>query len=116
MGTDMFSKKPPANTADGVVTRIFRKIIQKDVGQVAAIRLLNRYVAETETTKAGMSKCRNNYLNHMKNNKMTFKIFIDILSKIFKVRKLEFTVTIFYNNNKVTSHSETLVLNEKEDK
>lgn len=113
--SNIFSKKgKPVNSADGALARLFRKIVMEDKLLSRIDSLVNSYADRTETTKAGKSKCKNNLFTHIGNNKMTFKIFVMLLQKVFRVKKIDVNITIFYSKDKVTNHSETLILNDDE--
>lgn len=111
---NIFSKKGPiANSPDGVMAGLFRKIVIEDKLAPRVENLVASYADRTETTRAGKSKSRNNLLTHINNSKMTFKIFIMLLQKVFKVEKVEISITLFYPKEKVTNHTETLILKEE---
>jgi len=113
---NIFSKKgQPVNSADGALARLFRKIVVEDKLLPRVETLVNSYAERTETTRAGKSKCKNNLFTHIGNNKMTFKIFVMIMQKVFRVKKIEVNITIFYSRDKVSNHSETLILSEDND-
>ena len=113
--SNLFSKKgKPVNSADGSLAKLFRKIVMEDKLLSRVEPLVNSYAEQTETTKAGKSKCKNNLLTHISNNKMSFKIFVMLLQNVFRVKKIDINITIFYGKGKVTNHSETLTLSDEE--
>jgi len=113
---NMFSKKgPPVNSADGALARLFQKIVIEDKLAPRLESLVVNYAERTETTRATKSKVKNNLFTHINNNKMTFKILVMLLQKVFRVKKIEINITIFYSKDKVTNHSETLLLSEEQD-
>ena len=113
---NIFNKKgPPVNTSDGSLAKLFQTIVTEDKLTSSIENRVTNYAERTETTRSGKSKVKNNLFTHIHNNKMTFKILVMLLQKVFNVKKIEINVTIFYSKDKVTNHSETLLLSEDQD-
>lgn len=113
MAEKYFTDNPKTDsTADGALANLFRTIVTEDKLLPRIKPLVSSFAERTEHTKAGKNKCINNKMVHINNKKMSFKIFTMLLQDIFRVKKIELNITIFYSKDKVSNHSETIVLND----
>ena len=96
-----FGDKPvekTGNTANGVLTKMFRKIIF-DTGLVRSLMyFIDKYKAE------GGERAKTSIVKTITDSEMTWKYFIFLLFEVLKAKKVTFKIDIEWPNDKITSH------------
>jgi len=112
-GKNIFTDAPDcATSTDGALAGLFRKIMIEDKIVLRLPQWIQEYADRTEETSNGKSKCKHNMTTHIKNKIMTIKSFINIFQNVIKAKRVDFNVTIYYSNGKITNHGETLNLSD----
>lgn len=108
-------KEDASNTPDGIIVKLFRKILKEDKLENSIKNRIGEYFRLNCATPYDASAKTSNMLGHIGKGRMTIKVFLDILQKPLKVIKVEFIVNVHYSNGDVTSVSEEAPLNDPDD-
>ena len=96
-----FGDKPvekTGNTANGVLTKMFRKIIF-DTGLVRSLMyFIDKYKAE------GGERAKTSIVKTITDSEMTWKYFIFLLFEVLRAKKVTFKIEVEWANEKITTH------------
>lgn len=98
----MFSENI-VNNASGAVALLFRKIINDNKLNNLLETLIDVYADNNSKNSQEKSKIKTNYNTHVDKGKMSIKIFIMVFKEILKVKDIEFSLDIKYNNKVYTT-------------
>ncbi len=99
-----------SNTTDktegGLLSILWRKILV-DLNMTNRIpAMIYRYVNDVNTSSLQVKKkSKSSITNDIISENMTWKVFINLLISILKVKKIRFTVTLEFNNGTKSNHS-----------
>ncbi len=98
--------RPVESRVEGsVLAKLWRGIIQ-DLDVVKAIpSLIERHVRDEKSTSLKL-KNKSTIETDIKSESMSFKVFIYLVQKLLKVKKMTFTVSLEFSNGEVTIHSQ----------
>lgn len=100
-GFSKFGDKPvekTGNTANGVLTKMFRKIIF-DTGLVRSLMyFIDKYKAE------GGERAKTSIVKTITDSEMTWKYFVFLIFEVLKAKKITFKIEIEWPNSKLTTH------------
>lgn len=98
----MFSENI-VNNASGAVALLFRKIINDNKLNNLLETLIDVYADNNSKNSQEKSKIKTNYNTHVDKGKMSIKIFIMVFKEILKVKDIEFSLDIKYDNKIYTA-------------
>jgi len=87
-----------ANTPNGILTRMFRKIIFETGLVRSLMHFIDRYRAE------GGERVKTTIVKDITSSELTWKAFIFLLFEILKVKKINFKIEITWPNDNETAH------------
>lgn len=98
----MFSENI-VNNASGAVALLFRKIINDNKLTNLLETLIDVYADNNSKNSQEKSKIKTNYNTHVDKGEMSIKIFIMIFKEIMKVKEIEFSIDVKYNDEVYTN-------------
>jgi len=103
----ILSSKVMSKSVSSVLGRLFRQIL-KETGLIHSIdSFVDRYEAETklEAERLGIKpKNRSQIVTQIASEGMSWKIFMDSITNLLRVKKVTICIKLDHGNNKITIH------------
>jgi len=112
------SFKPVANSTGGVLSKLWRTILDDTDLHPAIGFLVKRYVDRTAAidTKNTKRKTKATLLSNIGATEMTWKTFNKLIFEFLNVKKLDITIKLTHSNGQERLHSLTVIKEETKEK
>jgi len=111
----MLFRTKPSNTPQGVLAKLWRKVITENNLQNSLGYLVTRYVvANSDESRTLRNKTRSTLESDISSKEMTWKKFVHLVFNYLGAIKMDIAIKLYFTNGTTSMHNISMTVSENE--